>query len=263
MSEFSGQAVVVTGGESGIGRAIVEAFAAEGAWVVFGGLLEAKAEETLAAVARSGGRARFIKTDVSRWEDIDRLVAATLEAHGDLQVMVNNAGVFDGFASCLETTEELWDRVIDINLKGQFLGCKRALQYMVQAGYGRIINIASVGGLRGGADGTSYTASKFGVIGLTRQIACTYAAQGITANALCPGVIQTEIRANSATVLGSAAPNMQQGVGADPDGYKRLVPAQRRGQADEVAALALYVASRKAGYVNGQALAIDGGWTAT
>ncbi|MEX2650228.1 MAG: SDR family NAD(P)-dependent oxidoreductase [Alphaproteobacteria bacterium] len=262
MSEFAGQVVVVTGGESGIGRAIAVAFATAGALVVIGGQLEDKAEETLAAVTEVGGKARFVKIDVSRWEDVDRLISGAIEVHGNLHVMVNNAGVFDGFVSCLETTEALWDRVIAINLKGQFLGSKRALQHMVPAGYGRIVNIASVGGLKGGADGTSYTASKFGIVGLTRQIAVTYAAQGITANAICPGVIQTQIRANSAAVLGSVAPNMQQGVGADPDGYKRLVPAQRRGQPEEVAALALYVASRSAGYINGQALAIDGGWSA-
>ncbi|HUF45586.1 MAG TPA: SDR family NAD(P)-dependent oxidoreductase [Aestuariivirgaceae bacterium] len=263
MSEFTGQAVIVTGGESGIGRAIAEAFAAQGAAVTIGGVIEDRAEEALAAIAEAGGKAEFVKTDVSRWDDIDRLVSETIARRGRLDVMVNNAGVFDGFASCLDTTEALWDRVIDINLKGQFFGCKRSLQHMVPAGYGRIINISSVGGLKGSADGTSYTASKFGVIGLTKQIACTYAAKGITVNAVCPGVVQTPIRANSAAILGSASPDMQQGVGADPDAYKRVVPAERRGRPQEVAALALYLASQIAGYITGQAMAIDGGWTAT
>ncbi len=263
MSEFADQLVIVTGGESGIGRAIAEAFATQGASVVIGGMIEEKAQEALAAISMAGGRAEFVKTDVSRWSDVDGLVGAGLERHGRLDVMVNNAGVFDGFAACLDTSEALWERVIDINLKGQFFGCKRALQHMVPAGRGRIINIASVGGLKGSADGTSYTASKFGVIGLTKQIACSYAANGITVNAICPGVVQTPIRANSAAILGSTAPDMQQGVGADPDAYKRLVPAERRGRPEEVAALALYLASQSAGYITGQALAIDGGWTAT
>ncbi len=258
MSEFEGQVVIVTGGEAGIGRAIAEAFAGEGATVVIGGILEDRARETLAAAS---GKLSFVKTDVSRWSDVDGLVSGALDKHGRLDVMVNNAGVFDGFASILETSEELWDRVIDINLRGQFFGCKRALQHMVPKGYGRIVNISSVGGLKGGADGASYTASKFGIIGLTKQIAVTYASNGVTANAICPGVIQTQIRANSAAVLGSIAPNML-GVGADPDGYKKLVPAQRRGQPDEVAAMALYLASKKAGYVTGQAMVIDGGWCA-
>lgn len=263
MSEFSDQVVVVTGGESGIGRGVVEAFASAGAQVVIGGLLEDQGHETVTAVAQRGGRAAFQKTDVTRWSDVDQLVANAIARFGRLDVMVNNAGVFDGFASCLETSELLWDRVIDINLRGQFFGCKRALQHMVPAGHGRIINMASVGGLRGAADGLSYTASKFGIIGMTRQIACTYADKGITVNAICPGVIQTQIRANSAAILGEAAPDMQQGVGADPDGYKRLVPAKRRGRPEEVGALALFLASKAADYINGQALPIDGGWTAT
>jgi NAD(P)-dependent dehydrogenase (short-subunit alcohol dehydrogenase family) len=255
--------VVVTGGESGIGRGISEAFAAEGAQVVIGGQLDEQGRDTVSAIEKAGGKARFVKTDVSRWDDMDRLVGGAIEAHGRLDAMVNNAGVFDGFASVLETTEALWDRLLAINLKGQFFGCKRALQYMVPKGQGRIINMASVGGLKGGADGASYTASKFAIVGLTKQIATTYAANGITCNAVCPGVIQTQIRANSAAILGSAAPNMQVGVGADPDGYKRLVPAQRRGRPDEVAGLVLYLASERAGYINGQALSIDGGWSAT
>lgn len=259
MSSFEGQVVVVTGGEAGIGRAIAEAFAAAEATVVVGGILDDKARELLSAAE---GKLSFVKTDVSRWADMDGLISGVLEKHGRFDVMVNNAGVFDGFASALETSEELWNRVIDINLRGQFFGCKRALQHMVPQGYGRIVNISSVGGLKGGADGASYTASKFGIIGLTKQIAFTYAKDGITANAICPGVIQTQIRANSAAVLGSIAPNMQVGVGADPDGYKRFVPAQRRGQPNEVAAMALYLASEAAGYVTGQAMVIDGGWSA-
>jgi NAD(P)-dependent dehydrogenase (short-subunit alcohol dehydrogenase family) len=176
--------------------------------------------------------------------------------------MVNNAGVFDGFASCIDTTEALWDQVLSINLKGCFLGCQAALRRMVPRRQGRIINTASVGGLRGAADGASYTASKFGIVGLTRQIACTYAEHGITINAICPGVIETDIRRNSATILGSDAPPMA-GVGADPDGYKRLVPARRKGSPSEVADLAAFLASDAAAYINGQAIAIDGGWTAT
>ena len=122
---------------------------------------------------------------------------------------------------------------------------------------------SSVGGLRGAADGMAYTASKFGIIGVTQQAACTYAELDITINAICPGVIATDIRKNSATVLGPDGPNMQRGVGSDPDAYKRMVPARRKGLPSEVAAVALFLASDAAAYVNGQAIAIDGGWTAT
>ena len=177
--------------------------------------------------------------------------------------MVNNAGVFDGFASCLETSERLWDQVIDINLRGVFFGCQAALRRMVPQGYGRIINTSSVGGLRGSADGLAYTASKWGIIGLTKQAACVYAENGITINAICPGVIATEIRKNSGIVLGADAPNMQRGVGVDPESFKKNVPAKRRGSPQEVGDAVVFLASEQAGYINGQALAIDGGWTAT
>jgi NAD(P)-dependent dehydrogenase (short-subunit alcohol dehydrogenase family) len=176
--------------------------------------------------------------------------------------MVNNAGVFDGFASALETSEPLWDQVLSINLKGCFLGCQAALRRMVPLRGGRIINTSSVGGLKGGADGLAYTASKFGIIGITRQVATTYAEHGITINAICPGVIATDIRQNSATILGPDGPDMQRGVGTNPDAYKLLVPARRKGLPSEVADTVVFLASDSAAYINGQAIAIDGGWSA-
>jgi NAD(P)-dependent dehydrogenase (short-subunit alcohol dehydrogenase family) len=262
MSILSGKNAIVTGGETGIGLAIAEALAAAGAKVLIGGILEEPGHRAAAGIKAKGGQADFIAIDVREKEKVDGLVQTAVERFGRLDIMVNNAGVFDGFANCIDTAESLWDKVIDINLKGTFLGCQAALKRMVPQGYGRIINTASVGGLRGAADGTSYTASKFAIVGMTKQIACAYAENGVTINALCPGVIQTEIRANSTKILGDDAPKMA-GVGSDPDGYKRLVPARRRGKPSEVADLAVFLASDHAAYINGQAIAIDGGWTAT
>jgi NAD(P)-dependent dehydrogenase (short-subunit alcohol dehydrogenase family) len=262
MPILSDKNAVVTGGETGIGLAIAEALSAAGAKVLIGGILEAPGHEAVAKIKARGGTADFIALDVRDKNRMDRLVQSAVDRFGRLDIMVNNAGVFDGFASCIDTTESLWDQVIDINLKGTFFGCQAALKRMVPQGYGRIINTASVGGLRGAADGTAYTASKFAIIGMTKQVAVTYAENGITINALCPGVIQTDIRANSTKILGEDAPKMS-GVGADPDGYKRLVPAKRRGKPSEVADLAVFLASDHAAYINGQAIAIDGGWTAT
>lgn len=263
MTNLNGRTAVVTGGETGIGLAISSALAAAGARVFIGGILADAGDSAAAKIRTTGGQATFVRTDVRVASDIEALVAAASADAGRLDIMVNNAGVFDGFANCLETTERLWDQVIDINLKGCFLGCQAALRRMVPQRAGRIINTSSVGGLRGAADGLAYTASKFGVIGVTRQAACTYAEYGITINAVCPGVIATDIRQNSATILGPDGPNMQRGVGTDPDAYKRMVPARRKGLPSEVADTVVFLASDSAAYINGQAIAIDGGWTAT
>ena len=262
MANLSAQVAVVTGGESGIGLGIAEQLAAAGTYVVIGGILPDAGREAIAKIKAAGGKSEFHAIDVREANEVEELVAAAEKNFDRLDIMVNNAGVFDGFTSVLETSEALWDKVIDINLKGCFLGSRAALRVMLPRGTGKIINVSSVGGLRGGADGASYTASKFAIIGLTRQMACTYAEKGIAVNAICPGVIQTNIRANSARILGVDAPAMA-GIGVDPDGYKRLVPARRRGLPQEVGDLAVYLASDQSGYIHGQAIAIDGGWTAT
>lgn len=262
MAILTGKNAVITGGETGIGLAIAEALSAAGAHLLIGGILEGPGREAAKKICGNGGAVDFIKVDVRDGAAVDGLVQAAVDRFGRIDIMVNNAGVFDGFASCIDTSESLWDKVIDINLKGAFFGCQAALKRMVPQGRGRIINTASVGGLRGAADGASYTASKFGLIGLTRQIACTYAENGIAINAICPGVIQTDIRGNSTIILGEDAPKMA-GVGSDPEAYKRLVPARRKGLPSEVADLAVFLASDNAAYINGQAIAIDGGWTAT
>lgn len=262
MTDLSGQVAVITGGETGIGLGIAEALAEAGMQVVIGGILPDAGREAADKIAKAGGKVEFHTIDVREAAQLDALIGNAAQKFGRFDLMVNNAGVFDGFASCLETTEALWDKVLSINLKGCFLGCQAALRRMVPREQGKIINVSSVGGLRGSADGASYTASKFGIVGLTKQLACTYAEKGIAVNAICPGVIQTNIRVNSTQILGIDAPVMS-GVGADPDGYKRLVPARRRGLPSEVGDLAVYLASGKSGYIHGQAIAIDGGWTAT
>jgi NAD(P)-dependent dehydrogenase (short-subunit alcohol dehydrogenase family) len=234
-----------------------------GANVVVGGILENVGKPFAEGLAAEGLAVSFVKTDVRHEAEVEALVQGAVDRFGAIDIMVNNAGVFDGFADCVETTEALWDQVIDINLKGAFFGCRAALKRMTPRGSGRIINTASVGGLRGAADGASYTASKFGLVGLTRQIAVTHSQYGITINAICPGIIQTDIRGNSAAILGADGPDMQKGVGADPEGYKRLVPAKRKGLPEEIASVALFLASAAGSYVSGQAIAIDGGWTAT
>jgi len=256
-----GGSAFVTGGGSGIGRAIAQALAAQGAAVGILDLLPDGGKDAVAAITSRSGRATFAQGDVSRWDDVDRAVGSAVRELGPLGIMVNAAGVLDGYEPADGITPALWERVIGINLTGSFFGSKRALAEMLPRGRGRIINIASVAGLVGSGGGAAYTASKHGVVGLTRQLAITYAARGVTVNAICPGAIQTGLRANSTRILGADAPAMG-GVGGDEAAVRAITPAGRRGTLDEVAAAACYLASAEADYVTGHTLVIDGGWTA-
>jgi NAD(P)-dependent dehydrogenase (short-subunit alcohol dehydrogenase family) len=260
MSLVPGSAFV-TGGGSGIGRAIAVALAAAGAPVAVFDLLPEGARETASAIEARGGRALVLEGDASRWADVDGAVAAAVGRLGPLAIMVNAAGILDGYAPADELAPAVFERVLAINLTGTFLGCKRGLAEMLPRGAGRLVNIASVAGLVGSGGGPAYTASKHGVVGLTRQLAVTYAARGVTVNAICPGAIQTGLRANSARILGKDAPEMR-GVGGDDAAVRAITPAGRRGTVEEVAEAACYLASEAAAYVTGHTLVVDGGWTA-
>jgi NAD(P)-dependent dehydrogenase (short-subunit alcohol dehydrogenase family) len=253
---------VVTGGGSGIGRAIAEALAAEGTPVALVDLLPDGAPDAVARIQGAGGRAVSLEGDVSRWADVDRAVTEAVRTLGPLGIMVNAAGILDGYVPADQMSPGLWERVVAIDLTGTFWGCKRALAELLPAGRGRIVNVASVAGLVGSGGGPAYTAAKHGVVGLTRQLAITYAGRGVTINAICPGAVQTSLRANSARILGPDAPSVMGGVGASEDAIRAVTPAGRRGTLVEVAAAALYLASEGAAYVTGQTLVLDGGWTA-
>jgi NAD(P)-dependent dehydrogenase (short-subunit alcohol dehydrogenase family) len=261
VSRLFGGCAVVTGGGSGLGRAIAQALAAAGAPVAIVELQADGGKETVAAITGARGKATFVQADVSRWSDVDAAVGAAVRELGPIGILVNAAGILDGYAPVDELTPAVWERVISINLSGTFYACKRALVDMVRMGGGRIINISSVAGLVGSGGGPAYTASKHGVVGLTRQLAVTHAAQSITVNAICPGAVQTSLRANTVRILGADAPAMR-GVGGDDALVKAITPAGRRGTVEEVAASAVYLAGEDAGYVTGHTLVIDGGWTA-
>ena len=254
---------VVTGAGSGLGRAIAVALAARGARVAAVDIDAGSAEETARMVGAAGGRTIALRADTSVAADIDRAVSEAVRALGPLEIMVNNAGILDGYFDVHEMTEAVWRRVIDIDLTGVFFGCKRAIQEMLPRGRGRIVNMASVAGLNGTGGGAAYIAAKHGVVGLTRQMAVVYSARGITVNAVCPGPIATGLRQHSQGILGPGVPDMSgRGVAVSDEQVRALVPAGKRGTVEDIASAVCYLASDEAGYVTGHAMVVDGGWRA-
>jgi NAD(P)-dependent dehydrogenase (short-subunit alcohol dehydrogenase family) len=243
---------LITGAGSGIGREAALLFAKEGASVVVVDMNDAAGKETAEAVEKSGGRATFAHADVSRSADVEAMVAAAKKTYGRLNVLFNNAGIFpadDG--SVLETDEKTWDLVLSVNLKGIFLGCKYGIPAMLESGGGSIINTASFVALMGSATPQiAYTASKGGVLALTREIAVEFARKGIRVNAICPGPVDT--------------PLLQELFSDPARKARRLVhiPMGRLAQAREVAQAALFLASDDSSYVNGTAFTVDGAITA-
>ena len=254
---------VVTGAGSGLGRAIARALAEAGAAIATVDIDPASAEETAALIAKSGGKAKAFQADTSNAVDVDRAVGGAVKALGPLEIMVNNAGVLDGYFNVDEMSEAAWRRVIDIDLTGVFLGCKRAVQEMLPRGRGRIVNMASVAGLNGTGGGPAYIAAKHGVVGLTRQMAVAYSSRGITINAVCPGPVLTHLRQHSQQILGPDIPDMTgRGIAVNDEQVRAVVPAGRRGTVEDIASAVRYLASDEAGYITGHSLAVDGGWRA-
>jgi NAD(P)-dependent dehydrogenase (short-subunit alcohol dehydrogenase family) len=243
---------LITGAGSGIGREAALLFAKEGASVVAVDMNDAAGKETVAAIEKDGRRAVFAHADVSRSADVEAMVAAAKKTYGRLDVLFNNAGIFpanDG--SVLETDEKTWDLVLSVNLKGVFLGCKYGIPAMLESGGGSIINTASFVALMGSATPQiAYTASKGGVLALTREIAVEFARRGIRVNAICPGPVDT--------------PLLQELFSDPARKARRLVhiPMGRLARAKEVAQAALFLASDDSSYVNGTAFTVDGAITA-
>jgi NAD(P)-dependent dehydrogenase (short-subunit alcohol dehydrogenase family) len=258
MNKLEGKNAIVIGGETGIGRASAIALAAAGAKVTVTGIFDDKGSETVATIKKNGGDAVFVRLDVRHTEHIRATVHRDIASRGAHDIMVYSAGVFDNMVGCMETTEMLWDHIMDINLKGCFLANKAALETMVPRGWGRIINIGSIASFNASADGFPYTVSKHAMVGLTKHIARRYGKSGVTANCVCPGVIATDIVANTKKVIGSEMPPLDPQAFSG-DGWRKWVPVDRRGDADEVADLVLYLAG-SSGYITGQAHVIDGGW---
>ena len=248
---------LITGGGSGIGRASAELFAREGAKIVVSDLDETTAAETASTISGAGGEAAIVTGDVSKSGDAERMVQAAIDSYGRVDVLVNSAGITGRNAMYPgASAEEIWDRVIEVNLKGTYLMCWHGVPQMERTGGGSIVNLASIMGLVGYSAGLGggfnpYVPSKGGVLQLTKNLAIDYAKKGIRVNCICPGYIATNLTRSL--------------IEQDPEALGKLEalhPMGRLGTADEIAAAALFLASDESSFVTGTPLIVDGGYTA-
>ena len=243
---------LITGASSGIGRETSVLFASEGARVVAVDINDAAGEETIQMIHDAGGEAIYVHADVVKAADCENMVSVAEDTYGALHVLFNNAGIMDGRDDdAINTSEEVWDLTMDINLKGVFLGCKYGIPALRRAGGGSIINTASLVALMGsGTPQLAYTASKGGVLAMTRELAIVHARENIRINALCPGPLLTEL--------------LIKFLDTEAKKQRRLVhiPMGRFGLAREMAYAALYLASDESSYVTGTEFKVDGGITA-
>ncbi|MFC6723233.1 SDR family NAD(P)-dependent oxidoreductase [Halobium palmae] len=278
MKALDGKTAIVTGGGSGIGRATAERFAEEGTNVVVADVVEETGHETVDRIEAAGGEATFVAVDVTDTESVEGMVATAVDTYGRLDVAFNNAGILTGFTETTSISEEQWDRLLDINLKGIWTCMKAELPVMEQQGSGVIVNTASESGLVGMAGLSSYSASKHGVVGLTKSVALEYASRGVRVNAIAPGPTKTNI---SSGMLGgsdtlSSIPFVGQvsrwiqvlemtisTMRAEFDtSAMRDVPMGRVAEPEEMAGAVAFLCSSDASFITGHTLPVDGGQAA-
>lgn len=252
---MNGKVALITGASSGIGRATAEAFAAKGAKVVVAARRQDELASLVSEIGASGGQATAFATDVSKTEDVARMVDHAIESFGRLDYAVNNAGIEGRLAGITDLTEDDWDRVLDINLKGIFLCMKYEARAMLDCGNGgAIVNVGSVNSFLGFPTGSAYVASKHGMVGLTTSVSAELAPQGIRVNLVCPGFVDTPMHQRARGLLGDELYD------------KVLLPnvhLRRAGRPEEIARSIVFLCSDEATYITGTTLTPDGGYTLT
>lgn len=248
---LEGKFAVITGAGSGIGRATANVFARNGASVLVVDLLADRVKTVSAEIKAAGGRVTGMTMDLSVKTEVERMVDEALKSFGRVDILFNNAGIMDGVRPVADTTDDVWEKVLSVNLNAPFYASRRVIPSMLKQGGGVIVNTDSVAGLFGGVAGAAYTVSKHGLIGLTRNIAAFYGQKGIRCNCMVLGAVNTNIG------VGPGQPNA---MGMEHlNKVASMVP--RLAEPTEIAELALFLASPKSSYINGSCVVIDGGWT--
>ena len=250
--KLDGKVAVVTGAASGMGKAIAELYAKEGAKVIVADLNLEGAEQVVEGIKNDGGEAKAVRVNVAKLEDVDNMIDTAVSEFGSLDILVNNAGIMDGFEPVGDITDEKWDLIFDINTKGVMRATRKAIPIFLEKGKGVIVNTASTGGLNGAHAGAAYGASKHAVVGLTKNTGYMYANKGIRCNAIAPGGVETNIAASMTNINQFGASRTQ--------AVQAVMP--RTGKAEEIAAVALFLASDDSSFVNGTVITADAGWTA-
>jgi len=250
MGALDGQVAVITGAGSGIGAAAARAFAAAGARVVVSDVADAAGEAVVAEIAAAGGQAVYCRADVREAAQVEALMARAVAEFGTLSTVFNNAGI-GTYGLVPDLDPAMWEQILAVNLSGVYLGCRAAIPHLRRARGGSIINTASISGLFGDYGMAAYNAAKGGVVNLTRTVALDHARDGIRANAICPGAIDTPLLRQMLDALPAMEP-----------AFREAIPLGRLGRPEEIADLAVFLASPAASYVTGAALVIDGGLTA-
>jgi len=254
MNSLHHKIAIVTGAASGIGKAIALLFAREGSKVIAADRNAERLDILRKEALEEGLVIDTLLTDMSSEDDIEHMVNTAVEKHGTLDILVNNAGIMDSFEPVAELSNTVWEKVMRINVEGVFKSMRAAMRIYLPKNEGIIINIASVGGLQGARAGAAYTASKFAVVGLTRNTGYLYAKTGIRCNAIAPGAVQTNI--GETIDYSKMTPLVNDRI------MSGMVLNPRTGDSLEIAKAALFLASDASSFVNGQVLVVDGGWTA-
>lgn len=247
--KLEGKVAVITGAASGIGRAMAKRFSAEGAKLIIADMAEERLAKVHATIQDAGGEATMMLVNVSDRAQAEGMIDAAVENYGQVDILCNNAGVLDGLVPLHEVEDELWSKVMSVNLDGPMYASRKAIQYMLKSGGGAILNTCSAAATNGGRGGAAYTASKHALAGLTKSVAWYYGGQGIRCNALAPGAVQTKMMSNT---------------DFHSEGFQKWQPfiplIPRYGKAAEVANVALLLCSDEGAFVNGAVVPVDGGW---